>query len=220
MAYLFDDFKNIKTFPAATRVYRDGFFMPDLSDGAAGADLPLHIIHVGRISGAQNWIVDMREKRKVFLTARIETGGAANIRIEINPALPDLEFEGRVFIKNAGNLVLNIIGNNLENGTKIKCRTKLFAMAGGANDLSGLANIPAGVMDAETDIGFSALCDRGVKMLKISPAQRISSIPESAGHSASIYRPAPPQIRYLETAGLSGQEAAELLNRVFLEEAE
>jgi Fe-S cluster assembly scaffold protein SufB len=53
----------------------------------------------------------------------------------------------------------------------------------------------------------------------MSPAQRVSSIPAAAGHGASIFHPSRARLRYLETAGLTGGEAAELLNRVFLEEA-
>jgi hypothetical protein len=218
MQYMFDDFKNIRTFPASVRVYRDGVFAPELSEENADADLPLHIIHIGKITGDQNWPVDMNEGRNVFLTARIEVFGDAKIKIEINPNLENLEFDGRIFIKNAGNLTLSVIGNNNKSGTKIACRTKLFALADSGNDLSGLADIPSGVKDAESDITFSALCDRGVKMIKMSPAQRISAVPKAAGHSASIYRPAPAQIRYLEAAGLTERESAELLNRAFLEE--
>jgi Fe-S cluster assembly scaffold protein SufB len=54
----------------------------------------------------------------------------------------------------------------------------------------------------------------------MAPAQRISDIPKNAGHGASIYRPAPAAVRYLETSGLASEESAELLNRVFLEETE
>lgn len=220
MAYLFDDFKNIRTFPANTRVYRDGVFAPELSDENAGADLPLHIIHIGRISGAQNWFVDMNDMipASVFLTARIETSGASKIRIEINPNFDGAAFDGRIFIKNAGNLTLNVIGNNNKSGTKINCATKLFALAGSKNDLSGVANIPAEVAGAESWISFSALCERGAASVRMSPAQRISSVPAAAGHSASIYSPAPAEIRYLETAGLSARESRDLLDRAFMEE--
>ncbi|MDR3208480.1 MAG: SufD family Fe-S cluster assembly protein [Rickettsiales bacterium] len=226
MAYLFDDFKSIRTFPANTRVYRDGVFAPELSSENEGAGLPLHIIHVGKITGRQDWIVDMNRTRgrraagsaNVFLTARIEVEGAAKINLEINANIAGAAFDGAVFVKNAGDLTLNVIGNNNKGGTKIACRAKLFAMAGSSGDLSGVANIPAGVPDAGTSVEFSALCRGHVKLLKMSPAQRISSVPAAAGHGASIYRPAPAQIHYLETAGLPEDEAAALLNRVFLEE--
>jgi hypothetical protein len=215
---MFDYFKNIRTFPANTRVYRNGVFAPDLSDESMGADFPLHIIHIGKIEGVHNWFIDVFDPRDVFLTARIEADGDAKINLEINLNLENIGFDGKIFIKNAGDLTLNVIGNNNKSGTKIKCHAKLFAAAASRNNLSGLANIPSEIANAETDIAFSALCERGVKLLKMSPAQRISSVPENAGHSASIYRPAPAQIQYLETAGLSARESAELLDRVFMEE--
>jgi len=217
MAYLFDEFKNIRTFPARTRVYRDGVFAPELSSDGDGA-LPLHIIHIGNISGAQNWFVDMNDSEKVFFTAKVSASGATKIKIEVNANLPGLSFDGKIIIKNTGSLNLDIAGNNNRDDTKIRIETKLFAGAGSENRLVGIANVPAGVSGVETDIGFAALVAPGAKTLVMSPQQKISGTPKSAGHSASIYRPSEPQIRYLEAAGLSESESAELLNRVFLEE--
>ncbi|MDR1071427.1 MAG: SufD family Fe-S cluster assembly protein [Rickettsiales bacterium] len=219
MSYLFDHFKNIRTFPANTRVYRDGVFAPELSSENEGPGLPLHIIHIGKITGDHNWVIDMGGPRDVFLTARIETEGAANISVEIDANLENMGFDGRMIVKNAGNLTLDVVGNNNKSGTRIRVETKLFADAGSESELRGLANIPADVSGAESDIGFSALCDPRAKSLAMSPAQRISSAPASAGHSASIYRPPAAQARYLETAGLTELESADLLNKVFLEEA-
>jgi len=218
MAYLFDDFKNIRTFPAATRVYRGGVFAPDLSEDLDDASLPLHIIHIGEISGAQKWFIDMNEPRDVFLTARIATADA-KIDIEVNPNLPKLSFDGLVFCKNTGKVLINIIGNNNRDNTKIRIATRLFAAAGSESVLSGLANIPVENVGSETDISFSALCDPAAALVKMAPAQRISSVPADARHAASIYRPAKRQIEYLETAGLTPAAAAELLNKTFLEEA-
>jgi len=216
MAYLFEEFKNIRTFPARTRVYRDGEIVPELSS-EEGANLPLHIIRIGKLTGAHNWFVDMDEAGDVFLTARIETEGDTKINLRINPNLENIGFDGKLIIKNTGNLNLEIAGNNNRGGTRIKCQTKLFAAAGGENRLLGVANIPSGVRGAETDISFAALCEPNA-FVSMSPRQRISSIPKSAEHSASIYRPAPAQIRYLETAGLTAAESSALLNQTFMEE--
>jgi Fe-S cluster assembly scaffold protein SufB len=218
MAYLFDEFKNIRTFPARTRVYRDGVLVPELSSDE-DSNLPLHIIHIGNITGVQNWFVDMNDSEKVFFTARVAATGATNIRMEINANLPGLEFDGKIIIKNSGSLDLSASGNNNRDSTKIKLLTKLFAAAGSENRLTGVANVPAETSDIETDISFAALLEDGVKTLVISPAQRISGVPKGAGHSASIYNPAPAQIQYLSAAGLSPAESAELLNRAFMEEA-
>ncbi|MDR2268951.1 MAG: SufD family Fe-S cluster assembly protein [Rickettsiales bacterium] len=218
MAHPHDYFKNIRMPLAETRVYKDGIFMPDLSSISEDTNLPLHIIHTGKITGVQNWAIDMNERRDVFLTARIETSGASKIKIEINANLENVGFDGKLIIKNSGRLDLEIIGNNNCNDTKIKCLTKLLAGADSENILTGLAVVPPNIAGAKTDISFSALCDPRAKLLQMSPTQRISSVPLAAEHSASIYRPAPPQIRYLETAGLSAVESAELLKRVFMEE--
>lgn len=218
MTYAFDDFKNIRTFPANTRVYRDGVFAPEISSPDEGADLPLHIIHIGNITGMANWFIDINDPVNVFLTARIETSGATKLRIEINPNLENIGFDGKLIIRNTGGLDLEIIANNNRNDTKIRAETKLFAAAGSENHLVGLSNIPSDITGAETDISFRSLCDRHVKLIEMSPAQRIASVPKSAEHSASIYRPAPSQIKYLETAGLSDADAADLLGHAFMEE--
>ena len=211
---MFDNFKNIRTFPAKTMVYIDGVFAPELSEDRA--DLPLHIIHIGKITGDVNWFIDMNEQQDVFLTTRIETEHDTKIRIEINTNLPNLLFDGKIFVKNTGNLMLDIKANNNSSETKVICKTKLFATKNSENILTGISDIPSDVLDAETNISFSALCEPNVKLLKISPQQRISSIPKSATHDASIFRPAQAHIQYLETAGIENPEL--LLNQVFLEE--
>jgi hypothetical protein len=218
MAYLSDDFKNIRFFPANMRVYRDGIFVPEFAPAKTNDSLPLHQVHLGKITGDHSWRIDENGPNDVFLTARIETFGKTKIEIIIDSNRANLSFDGKIIIKNTGNLELNIIGNNNKNATGIRVETKLFAGAESENILSGLANIPAGILDAQTDISFAALCAPRVKLLKMSPAQRIASVPLSAGHSASIFRPKPAQIRYLETAGLDEQESEMLLNKVFLEE--
>lgn len=218
MTYLFDDFKNIRTFPANTQVYRDGVLVPDLCDNTHGPDAPLHIIHIGKITGQKNWFIDMNDTKPVFFTARITTDGTTKIRIEINANLENQGFDGKLFINNGGDLDLNIVANNNKSYTTISCNAKLFAMTNSMSNLIGTANIPSDVIETNSDIGFSALCAKNVGMLKMSPAQKISSIPKSATHSASIYHPAPAQVKYLEMAGLSDGDATELLNRAFMEE--
>jgi Fe-S cluster assembly scaffold protein SufB len=218
MTYLFDDFKNIRTFPANTQVYRDGVLVPEFCDNSLGEDAPLHIIHIGHISGAQNWFIDMNDVKNVYLTARITIDDNAKIRIEINANHENQEFDGKLFIKNSGDLDLNIVANNNKSYTQIHCETKLFAMANSKNNMAGTANIPSDVIDADSDIGFSALCANNVAYLKMAPSQRISSVPKSATHSASIYHPTPAQVKYLEMAGLSDDQATDLLNKAFMDE--
>jgi len=217
---MFDDFKSIRTFPARTRVFRDGAFVPELSSEDAGAELPLHIIHIGKIEGERNWFIDMTDAVGVFFTARIEIASAAKIKLEVNANIENAEFDGKIIIKNAGKLDLGIIGGNNKSNTKIKCETKLFAAAGSENRMTGSAVVPANAKDAETDISFAALAMPGVKSLEMSPMQKISGIGATARHAASIYRPAATQIQYLKTAGLSASAATELLNRAFTEESD
>ena len=48
------------------------------------------------------------------------------------------------------------------------------------------------------------------------PAQRISAVPTSAEHSASIYQPTVQQIEYLRGAGLSGAEVDSAMREAFV----
>jgi hypothetical protein len=216
MSYLFDDFKGIRTFPSETRVFVDGVFAPELSE--SNPDLPLHIIHVGKIAGGHVWKIDMDDPRDVFLTARIDVAACAEIKIEINANVPGRRFDGKVIVKNTGSFALFATGSNNAAATKIALDAKLFAGAGSENTLSGTAVVPRGADDCVSDISLAALCDPRMASLRMSPSQRIAGADAAAGHSASIWRPAPAQIRYLETAGLTSAAAADLLNKVFLEE--
>lgn len=220
---MFDDFKNIRSFPANTLVYKDGEFVPELSTDVKEKrpDLPFHIIYTGKITGEHNWTIpespDKPEPNQIFITARLETYGTTKITLHIESSCTGQRFDGKIIIKNAGNLGLKVVGDNLHNDTEIKCQTKMFAGKDSESRLIGIANIPNGLMGASTDIGFSVLCDRP-SFLEISPTQRISSVPKFAGHSASIYHPTCSQIRYLETAGMTDAESTALLNAAFMEE--
>lgn len=139
------------------------------------------------------------------IPARHVVCDAENIRILINQG------SHGIVIKNHGRLRLEI-----KAGSGAKVAVKLLAASGSESYLSGTAAIPADCPGAVSDISFSVLAAPDIKSLKISPAQRISSAPKSAEHSANLWRPAPNAVRYLETAGIS--DASDLLERVFLEE--
>ncbi|MDR1027256.1 MAG: hypothetical protein LBL46_02465 [Rickettsiales bacterium] len=140
------------------------------------------------------------------LPPRIVVDDAAHIRANLTGA-------AKAIIKNTGRLTLEITatGNH-------KIEIKLLAGAGSENTLSATAVIPPNAPGGESDISFAVLASPKMKSLKMTPAQRIGSIPKSATHSASLWRPGAPQIKYLETAGLSDAEAARLLESAFLEE--
>ncbi|MDR2770006.1 MAG: SufD family Fe-S cluster assembly protein [Rickettsiales bacterium] len=218
MTYLFDFFKNMRTFHARTRVYRNGLFAPELSDESGGANLPLHIMHVGRISGSVEWRI-AADPQKVFLTARLEVSDSADLHIIIDASERGAFFDGLVFCKNAGIFTLTVEGNNNADDTEINCAARIVAGSGSSSDLSGVANIAMGVKGAKSDINFAALLSPKALALKMSPAQRISSAPLDARHGAYIYSPGEPEMQYLETAGLSGPQAESLLERVFMGEA-
>jgi Fe-S cluster assembly scaffold protein SufB len=61
------------------------------------------------------------------------------------------------------------------------------------------------------------MADQDAK-ITMMPTQYINSVPQTASHSASIYKPNDNQIYYLRTSGLSGDEIKKVLEDAFLEE--
>ena len=59
------------------------------------------------------------------------------------------------------------------------------------------------------------MIDKNAKII-FSPVQRISAIPESASHSASIAQYNQPQIEYLYSAGLTSVEVKDILREAFM----
>ena len=66
-----------------------------------------------------------------------------------------------------------------------------------------------------SDISFCALADKTAR-IEFMPAQRISAVPTSAEHSASVYQPTVQQTEYLRGAGLSGAEVDNALRMAFM----
>ena len=72
-------------------------------------------------------------------------------------------------------------------------------------------------MKLDSNISFSVLADTKAKITMV-PTQYINSVPKSASHSASLYKPTENQINYLRTSGLSEKEINYILEQAFTEE--
>lgn len=220
MSYLWNEF-NIKTFAAQTVVYRDGVFCPELStiagtDFRENFDKPIHIIYVGEIAGENRLGINIYvENQPVFLTAKIKNKKPAFFNIFIKNAGKNSEFRGHVMLENSDNLKFNCTASHDVSDTTILVKTKLIAERNSISKLSGTAIIEKNCPNTTSDIGFSILADKSAR-IEISPAQCISSVPDAADHSASIYQPTAPQIEYLRGAGLSGAEVDTALREAFM----
>lgn len=220
MSYMWDEF-NIKTFPAETVVYRNGVFCPELStlvgtDFDTKFDTPIHIIYVGEISGDKNLNINISaENQPVYLSLNIKNKKPAFLNIFIKNAGKKSDFRGHIMLENYDNLKLNCTAQHAAPDTTILVKTKLLAGKNSLSKLTGVAVIDKNCPNVNSDIGFSALADKTAR-IEFSPAQRISSIPNSAEHSASIYQPTIGQIEYLRETGLSGTEVNEVLQEAFV----
>ena len=220
MSYMWDEF-NIKTFPAETVVYRNGVFCPELStlvgtDFDTNFDTPIHIIYVGEISGDKNLNINISaENQPVYLSLNVKNKKPAFLNIFIKNAGKKSDFRGHIMLENYDNLKFTCTAQHAAPDTTILVKTKLLAGKNSLSKLTGVVVIDKNCQNVNSDIGFSALADKTAR-IEFSPAQRISSIPNSAEHSASIYQPTIGQIEYLRETGLSGTEVNEVLQEAFV----
>lgn len=220
MSYMWNEF-NIKTFDAETVVYRNGVFCPELST-IVGTDFyekynrPIHIIYVGEIAGDCRLNVNIfAESQPVFLSAKIKNKKPAFLNIFIKNAGKNSEFRGHVMLENFDNIKFDCTAEHDAPNTTILIKTKLIAEQNSISKLSGTAIIEKNCNAVNSNIGFSALAAKNAR-IEFLPAQRISSVPNIADHSASIYAPTIEKIEYLRGAGLSGAEVDTTLREAFI----
>lgn len=222
MSYMWNEF-NIKTFPAETIVYRDGVYCPELSTLLNEPindtyDLPIHIIYVGEIAGDNNLDISVGTKnQKVVLSVNVKIKKPAFLNIFIKNAGKNSEIRGTVLMDNYSELTYICTAHHLYENTGIFVKNKLIGRKNSKSKLSGTAIIDKNCSDCDSDVGFTAMVERDAK-IDFMPAQRISSIPISAEHSASIYKPTDAQILYLRQAGLGTIEIDNVIKEAFLQD--
>lgn len=211
---------NIKTWPAETIVYRDGEYAAELSTLANGPidikyDLPVHIIYVGEIAGKCRLDIEITATdQPVFLDVRVKNKLPAFFNIFIKNAGKNSEIRGHILLENNNSLNFECVGQHLSENTGILMKTNVLAGENSISKISGAAEIRKNCENCRSDIGFSAMCAESARV-EFMPAQYISSVPESAGHSASIYRPGPAEIEFLRGGGLATGEVRDALNEAF-----
>ncbi len=231
MSYLWQEF-NIKTFPAETLVFRDGIFCPDLSENKnieyipeknlisiqKTTKLPVHIIYIGEITGKIGLNIDINaENSRVFMSAKIFNKKPAFLNIFIKNTGKKSFFDGKIIAKNTDILEINEIAEHLSSNTGIFLKNKVVSYKNSKTILKGSANITKGIKDCDSDISFSVLADEKASVTMI-PIQYINSVPKSASHGASLYKPTNNQIMYLKSSGLSEKEVKRILEDAFVEE--
>ena len=199
---MWDEF-NIKTFDVGTNFDKK-------------YDRPIHIIYVGDIAGNCRLNVNIFvENQPVFLSAKIKNKNPAFLNIFIKNAGKNSEFRGHVIIHNENDIKFNCNALHTAPDTTILLKTKLIAGRNSISKLTGTAEIEKNCNDVNSDISFCALADKTAR-IEFMPAQRISAVPTSAEHSASIYQPTVQQIEYLRGTGLSGAEVDSAMREAFV----
>ena len=212
---------NIKTFPAETIVYRDGVYIPDLSTISEGPintkyKLPVHIIYIGEISGNKHLDINVgAENQSVYLTVKIKNKKPAFFNILIKNTGKKSEIRGHVVLDNYDNLEYNCDVHHLCEDTTILVKTKLIARKNSKSKISGISLVNKNCEKCVSDINFSAISEKNTQ-IEFMPAQKISSIPESAEHSASIYQAKDSQILYLRENGLGTLEIQDIIKEAFI----
>ncbi|MBQ1997129.1 MAG: SufD family Fe-S cluster assembly protein [Alphaproteobacteria bacterium] len=222
MSYMWNEF-NIKTFPAETIVFRDGQYCPELSTLENKPidkkfDLPVHIIFVGEINDNNTLNIELgADEQEVILTAKILNKKPAFLNIFIKNAGKNSKITGNIFIENLSELTYKCDTYHLSKNTDIFIKNKVWAGKNSKSVLSGTAQINKNCENCGSDLSFTAMCEQGAK-IDFMPAQKISSIPKQADHSASLYEPTDAQILYLRQAGLGILEIKDVTKETFLNE--
>ena len=220
MSYMWENF-NIKPFPAETIVYRDGVYCSELStipDGPINKnyDLPVHIIYVGEITGKHRLNIDVNvPNQTVFLSVNIKNKKPAFFNIFIKNTGKNSKITGHILLDNHGDLNYDCTAQHLSANTGIFIQNKLIANKNSISKLSGTTIIDKDCKNCDSDMTFSAIAEKSSK-IEFMPAQRIYSVPESAGHSASIFTPKPIQIEYLRESGLGTIEIDDVMREAFV----
>ena len=222
MSYIWQDF-NIKTFPAETVVFRDGVFCPELSTLDSpiidkNYDLPVHFIYVGEIIGDNVLDIIINENVKnqiIYLSGKIKVNSYAKLNVSVKNSGFGTDLHGYFIIENHGNIKFNVDAYHLCRETGIFIQTKLLAYANSISELTGVAHIYQYCENAKSDINFSAISDENTKII-FKPVQKISSVPESAAHSANMAYYNDAQIEYLHESGLTDIEIKRVLKDAFM----
>ena len=214
---------NIKTFPAETIVFRDGQYCPELSTLENKPidkkfDLPVHIIFVGEINDNNTLNIELgADEQEVILTAKILNKKPAFLNIFIKNAGKNSKITGNIFIENLSELTYKCDTYHLSKNTDIFIKNRVWAGKNSKSVLSGTAQINKNCENCGSDLSFTAMCEQGAK-IDFMPAQKISSMPKQADHSASLYEPTDAQILYLRQAGLGILEIKDVTKEAFLNE--
>lgn len=217
---MWQDF-NIKPFPAETIVYRDGFYCPELSTIDEGPinqnyDLPVHIIYVGEIADKKQLDININvPNQNVFLSINVKNKMPAFFNIFIKNTGKKSVLRGHILLENNDKLVYKCSAHHLSENTGILLQNKLIACKDSFSKLSGIAIIDKNCQNCDSDIVFQAIADKNAK-IEFLPEQRISTVPEKAGHSASIFKPQELQIEYLRQSGLGSIEINSVMKEAFI----
>ena len=222
MSYMWNEF-NIKTFPAETVVFRNGQYCPDLSTLPNAPinqnyDLPVHFIFIGEIAGKINMEISVGAKNQdVIISADLKIKKPAFLNVFIKNAGENSKISGSILIDNHSDLEYECNAHHFFKNTAVLIKNKVLAGKNSYSKLSGVAVIDPGCPDCESDVAIVAMADTGAK-IDFMPAQKISSMPKQADHSASLYEPTDAQILYLRQAGLGILEIKDVTKEAFLNE--
>jgi len=229
MSYLWQEF-NIKTFESETLVFKDGIFRDELSDCESGyfddkqntihitkkSELPVHIIYVGEISGNIDLNIDISvENQNIISTIKIINKKPAFLNFFIKNTGKNSVLNGQIIAQNYNSLKIDVKGEHLCENTGIFVKTRVLAHKNSETILNGCAEIQKNIPECDSDISFSVMADETAKII-LKPTQYIKSIPNTASHSASLYKINDNQIDYLRGAGLSGEQVKQVLQEAFL----
>jgi len=222
MSYIWNKF-NIKTFPAETIVYCDGYYMREFSTLdetdiiTRKCTMPIHIIYVGKINRENTLNLNLHVNgQPVFLSVNVENDFPAFLNIFIKNAGKNSEIRGHILLKNHSDLSVKIIGEHNAPDTGILLQTKVIGFKNTYSRISGTAIINKNCENTTSDIRFSGYAMDNTAKIRFIPSQKIQSVPKIAEHSAYMFHINDAQENYLRGAGLSGAEVKDAATEAFM----
>lgn len=229
MYNIYDKF-NIKRVDSETLIFKDGVFCEDISfykniiikDNNINIQKkhskPIHIIYIGNIDKENilNIKINCAETNVIF-SSKLEIKKPAILDINIKNTGKNSVFNGNIICKNNSNFKLNIKAEHIKENTSVFVKTKILSLNKSVTDLTGIAKINKNCINCDSDISFYVMAQEKA-IIKMIPVQNIKSVPNSANHSASLYKTDKYQIEYLKNSGFSDIKIKQILKEAFLTE--
>ena len=146
----------------------------------------------------------------------IERPGVYDFKVVMNDKGEEKELLGVVVAETEGDYVINLLSEHKAGKTKCRVDVKGVVRGGARVKIKGLVKIAEGAKQSDSFLSMKLLLLDDKSMAVAEPELEILNNEVKASHSASVGRIDEEQLFYLETRGISRNEAENLIIKGFL----